>query len=66
MMWCLWCAEELKFIPGKGWLHPKGAPYKHLFGQIGAVDIDHHPMPTEDEAIAKWFVAEREEREYND
>jgi len=25
---CIWCGEPLKFIMGRGWVHPEGGLYK--------------------------------------
>lgn len=61
MTWCLWCAEELKYVPGKGWLHPNGELYKTFVGADGKVRDDHCAFPTDDRAAAQQMALERKE-----
>ena len=35
---CIWCGEELKYVSGKGWLHPDGKLYKQKL-----VKTERHP-----------------------
>jgi len=61
MTWCLWCAQELKYVPGKGWLHPNGQLYETFIGADGKVRDDHCAFPTDDRAAAEAMAAERKE-----
>jgi len=62
MTWCLWCAEPLKFVVGKGWLHEDGELYKTFVGADGKVRDDHCAFPTTDQAAAQRMAAERRHR----
>lgn len=61
MRWCLWCAEELKYVPGKGWLHPDGELVVTYIGADGKVRDDHCAFPTDDRAAAQQMALERKE-----
>ena len=60
--WCLWCAQELRFVPGKGWLHPDGQLYQTFVGEDGKVRDDHCAHPTNDQAAAQKMAAEMREK----
>ena len=62
MKYCLWCAQELKFVPGKGWLHPDGQLYQTFVGKDGKVRDDHCVLPTDDQAAAQKMALQRRER----
>ena len=59
MRWCLWCAEGLKFVTGKGWTHQDGSIYKTFVGADGIERDDHCVLPTNDQVAAERMAAER-------
>jgi len=59
MRWCLWCAEGLKFVTGKGWAHQDGSIYKTFVGADGVERDDHCVLPTNDQVAAERMAAER-------
>ncbi len=61
MVWCLWCAEPVKFVYGKGWLHPNGQLVVTYIGADGKVRDDHSAFPTDDQAAAERMAAERKQ-----
>jgi len=40
MTTCMWCEEELRFEPGRGWVHLNGQMYKTLI--VDGVERDDH------------------------
>ena len=59
-MYCLWCAEELRYEVGKGWVHQDGSIYKTYVGADGVERDDHCVLPTTDQEAAERVAAERE------
>lgn len=44
---CHWCGEELRFIPGRGWVHQDGKTYKTYIGADGKERDDHCALPVQ-------------------
>ena len=58
MMYCLWCAEELKKKRGH-WRHQDGSLYKTRISAYGVVCNDHCVLPTSDREAAERVAAGR-------
>lgn len=49
-MKCLWCGEQLKCVPGKGYVHLDGQVYKTFVGEDGVERDDHCAFSIPDDA----------------
>jgi len=59
-MYCLYCAEQLVFVPFEGWVHADGHTYKTRTLPNGDQVDDHCATPTTDLTAAQQMKNQRE------